>query len=78
MKKIKKIQGQVLEALPNAQFRVDVGMSDGKTMRCYLTGKMRQNKIRVMPGDRVDIEIPDSPSVHLENNIGRICYRHLK
>jgi len=75
MKKIKNIQGQVLEALPNARFRVDVGLSEGKTILCYLSGKMNQNKIRVMVGDRVDIEIPDSPSVHLENNIGRITYR---
>jgi len=76
-KQIKKIQGQVLEALPNAEFRVDVGLGEGKTMRCYLTGKMKLNKIKVMVGDRVDVEIP-SAAQHLENYIGRIIFRHLK
>lgn len=76
-KQIKKIQGVVQEALPNAQFLVDIGLPDGKKMRCYLTGKMRQNKIKVMPGDRVDVEIPNAAQ-HLENYIGRIIFRYLK
>jgi translation initiation factor IF-1 len=71
-KHIKKINGRVLEALPNTQFRVE--LEDGKEMRCYVSGKMRANKIKILPGDKVTIEIPDN--LEIKNTIGRITYRN--
>ena len=62
-----KIEGIVSEALPNAQFKVL--LDSGITIRCYLAGKLRINKIRVIPGDRVIIEKPN------QSDIGRIIYR---
>lgn len=53
--------GNVLEALPSAQYRIEIG---GRMIRCYLSGKMRHNKIRVVPGDRV--------LVHVSGEVGRI------
>lgn len=53
-----KIIGTVIEALPNALFRVDFENSDGQKteMLTFLSGKMRLNRIRVMVGDKVEIE----------------------
>ena len=62
-----KIEGIVSEALPNAQFKVL--LDNGITIRCYLAGKLRINKIKVIPGDRVIIEKPN------QSDIGRIIYR---
>jgi len=63
-----EVEGVVVEALPNAQFRVK--LDNGITIVAYLSGKMRMNYIRVVEGDRVKVEI--SP-YDLEK--GRITYR---
>lgn len=63
--------GQVVEALPNGQFLVSV---EGNVIRCYLNGKMRLNKIKVIIGDSVNVEL--SPGVDLKNALGRITFRN--
>ncbi len=71
-----KTEGQVLEALPNGEFRVELSESTKEIpiiIRCYMNGKMRMNKIKILPGDKVKIELP--PSVHMQNTVGRIVYR---
>lgn len=72
-KRVKKIQGIVLEALPNGQFKVEIDLEGKHIIRCYLNGKMRQNQIKVLVGDKVDLEFPKS--LHINNVIGRITYR---
>jgi translation initiation factor IF-1 len=68
-KKEEKIKGVVLEALPNTMFRVET--EDKKVLLCHLSGKMRLNRIRVMPGDWV--EIVTTP---YDETKGRIVYRN--
>lgn len=63
------IEGTVIEALPNATFRVEVGQPD-KVLLCHLSGKMRLHHIRVMPGDRVKIQ-----TTPYDATKGRITYR---
>jgi len=46
-------KGLVIEALPNAQFRVE--LSDGKIVRGYLAGKMKLHRIKVLVGDTVEM-----------------------
>ncbi|MCL4339296.1 translation initiation factor IF-1 [Patescibacteria group bacterium] len=63
-----EVVGQVLEALPNTLFRVK--LPEGKVILCHLSGKMRINYIRIMPGDKVKVEVtPYDP------NKGRITFR---
>ena len=50
-----KKEGRVIEALPNAFFKVV--LSDGKEIRGFLSGKMRMNFIRILPGDSVTLEL---------------------
>ena len=53
-----KVNGTVLEALPDTNFRVQ--LEDGREVLCYLAGKMRMNYIKVMIGDKVTLELsPD-------------------
>lgn len=66
-KKVLK-SGIVLEALPSAHFRVK--LDDGKEINGYLAGKLRLFQIKVLPGDRVRVEI--SP---YDETRGRIVYR---
>ena len=47
------VQGTVVEALPNALFRVE--LSDGSLVLAYVAGKMRKNRIKVLIGDAVQI-----------------------
>ena len=47
--------GMVLEALPGALFRLK--MEDGRETLAYLSGKMRMNRIKVLPGDRVTVKV---------------------
>lgn len=54
-KKVIKKNGQVIEALPNATFRVTT--EEGQEVLAHLSGKMRMNHIRVLVGDRVVVEI---------------------
>jgi translation initiation factor IF-1 len=63
------LDGRVIEALPNAQFKVE--LENGHTVLCHLAGKMRTNYIRVLPGDRVTVEL--SP---YDLKRGRITFRH--
>jgi len=64
-----EMEGTVVEVLPNATFRVAV--AGGHDVLTTLGGKMRQNRIRVLAGDRVTIEV--SP---YDLSRGRITYRH--
>lgn len=70
-KKLFKKEGKVIDTLPNAQFLVE--LDSGEKVRCYLSGKMNMNKIKVMLGDRVEVELP--PTMHIKNTIGRIVFR---
>ena len=63
-----EIEGTVNEVLPNATFRVE--LENGHQVLAYLSGKMRQNYIRVLEGDRVKVEL--SP---YDLSRGRITYR---
>lgn len=54
-KNVEKKMGNVVEALPNTLFRVKT--EDGNEILAYLGGKMRLNRIRVLIGDRVEMEI---------------------
>ena len=67
-KKVIRIEGRVIEALPNAFFKVV--LDDGKEITGFLSGKMRLNRITILPGDKVTLEM--SP---YDNNKGRIVYR---
>ncbi|QDU33355.1 Translation initiation factor IF-1 [Poriferisphaera corsica] len=71
MAKEDKLQfdGEILEALPNAMFRVK--LENDHEMIAHISGKMRMHYIRILPGDRVTVEI--SP---YDLSKGRITYRH--
>jgi translation initiation factor IF-1 len=64
-----EFEGEVVEALPNAMFRVQ--LDNGHEVLGYVAGKMRRYRIRILPGDRVRVEV--SP---YDLNRGRIVYRH--
>lgn len=66
-KKVLK-SGIVLETLPSANFKVK--LDDGKEILCHLAGKLRLYRIKILPGDRVTVEI--SP---YDEKRGRIVYR---
>jgi translation initiation factor IF-1 len=55
-KKEPAILGEVVEALPNTMFRVKFENVEGETL-CYLAGKMRLHRIRVLVGDKVFVEL---------------------
>ncbi len=63
-----EIEGTVLECLPNTLFRVK--LPNGAIVLCHLSGKMRLNYIRIMPGDKVKIEM-----TLYDTTKGRITYR---
>jgi len=63
-----RVEGTVKEALPNAMFKV--ALEDGHEVLAHISGRMRHHYIRILPGDRVTVEI--SP-YDLEK--GRIVYR---
>jgi translation initiation factor IF-1 len=63
-----EVEGTVAEPLPNAMFRVK--LENGHEVLCHISGKMRMNYIRILPGDRVRLAM--SP-YDLER--GRITYR---
>jgi len=64
-----EIEGHVTEVLPNATFRVE--LENGHEVLAHLSGKMRQNYIRVLEGDRVKCEL--SP---YDLSRGRVTYRY--
>ncbi len=54
-KEVIKLTGSVVEALPNAQFRVE--LENGHIIIAHMSGKMRKNYIRLVPGDKVEVEL---------------------
>jgi translation initiation factor IF-1 len=62
------LEGEVVESLPNLLFRIQLDMDH--EVLAHLAGKMRRNRIRVLPGDRVRVEV--SP---YDLTRGRIVYR---
>ncbi len=67
-KDVIELEGEVTEALPNALFRVKV--ETGQTILAHVSGKIRKNFIRILPGDKVKVEL--SP---YDLTRGRITYR---
>ena len=51
-----EVEGTVVEPLPNAMFRVE--LANGHRVLAHISGKMRMNYIRILPGDRVPVELP--------------------
>jgi translation initiation factor IF-1 len=63
-----EVEGEVVEALPNTMFKVQ--LDSGHEVLAHISGKMRMHYIRILPGDRVTVEL--SP---YDLNRGRITYR---
>ena len=63
-----EVEGVVKEALPNAKFRVE--LDNGHIVEAHISGKIRMNFIRILPGDKVKLEL--SP---YDLNKGRITFR---
>ena len=63
-----EIEGTVTESLPNAMFRVD--LENGHNVLAHISGKIRRNYIKILPGDRVKVEITP-----YDLSKGRITYR---
>lgn len=63
-----EIEGKVLEALPNAMFQVE--LENGHVVLAHVSGKIRMNFIRILPGDKVTIELTPYDLTR-----GRITYR---
>jgi translation initiation factor IF-1 len=68
-KDVIEVEGKVVEPLPNAMFRVE--LESGHEVLAHISGKIRLNFIRILPGDRVRVEL--SP---YDLTRGRITYRH--
>jgi translation initiation factor IF-1 len=64
-----EVEGEVVEALPSTMFRVQI--DGGHSVLATISGKMRKHYIRILPGDKVKVEL--SP---YDLNRGRITYRH--
>jgi len=64
-----QVEGTVVEALPNTTFRVE--LENGHVVLAHISGKMRQHYIRILPADRVVVEL--SP---YDLTRGRITYRY--
>ena len=67
-KKTTRVEGRVIEALPNAFFKIV--LDDGKQITGFLSGKMRMNRITILPGDKVSVEMTP-----YDEGKGRIVYR---
>jgi translation initiation factor IF-1 len=65
-----EVMAVVLEPLPNAMFKVEIAESKHQVL-AHVSGKMRKNFIRILPGDKVAVEL--SP---YDLNRGRIVYRY--
>ena len=63
-----EVEGKVLEALPNAMFQVE--LENGHQVLAHISGKLRTNFIRILPGDKVTIELTPYDLTR-----GRITYR---
>ena len=64
-----EIEGHIVEALPNAMFRVE--LTNGHKVLAHISGKMRQHYIRILPEDRVIVELTPYDLTR-----GRIVYRN--
>lgn len=64
-----EMEGKVIEALPNAMFQVE--LPNGHRIMAHISGKMRMNFIRILPGDKVTVELTPYDLEH-----GRITYRY--
>ena len=64
-----QVEGTVIEPLPNAMFRVEI--ENGHRVLAHISGKMRKHFIRILPGDKVAVEL--SP---YDLTRGRITYRY--
>ena len=64
-----EVEGKVLEALPNAMFQVE--LENGHVIIAHISGKMRMNYIKILPGDKVRVEM--SP---YDLSKGRISFRY--
>ena len=67
-KEVIKLTGSVIEALPNTQFRVE--LENGHIIVAHMSGRMRKNYIRLVPGDRVEVELTP-----YDLSKGRISFR---
>ena len=54
-KDVIEIEGKILESMPNAMFRVE--LENGHEILAHISGKIRKNFIRILPGDRVKVEM---------------------
>ena len=52
-KEVIKLEGRIVEALPNTQFKVE--LQNGHTIIAHISGKMRKHYIRLVPGDKVEV-----------------------
>jgi translation initiation factor IF-1 len=68
-KEVIEVEGTIIEALPNANFRVQ--LENGHEILAHISGKMRMHYIKILPGDRVTIEMTP-----YDLDKGRITYRH--
>ena len=66
-----RVEATVLESLPNAMFRVKLENGSNHTLIAHVSGKMRMNFIRILPGDRVKVELSAYDLTR-----GRITYRN--
>lgn len=69
-KDVIEVVGRVVEALPNATFRVELE-NNKHVILCHIAGRMRMHYIKILPGDRVDVELTP-----YSLDKGRIVYRH--
>ena len=66
-----EVEGKVIDTLPNAMFKVE--LENGATILAHVSGKIRMHYIRILPGDRVTVELS-----HYDLTKGRITYRFIK
>ena len=66
-----EVEGKVVDTLPNTMFKVE--LENGATILAHVSGKIRMHYIRILPGDRVTVEL--SP---YDLTKGRITYRFIK
>jgi len=64
-----EIDGKVIKALPNATFNVE--LENGHTILCHIAGKMRMHYIKILPGDKVKVELTP-----YSLDKGRITFRY--
>ncbi|MCL1950838.1 MAG: translation initiation factor IF-1 [Turicibacter sp.] len=65
-----EVEGTVIDNLPNAKFKVRLE-NNGHELIAHVSGKIRMNYIRILPGDKVTVELSPYDLTH-----GRITYRH--